>query len=219
MNEKTNNAYLLFIAAAAALGGFLFGYDTAVISGTIGFVKSGFALSTTMEGWFVSSALVGCIAGVAFAGELSDRFSRKYSLIVSGLLFTVSAVGCALSGSHTELIIYRLVGGIGVGIASMLSPLYISEVSPAKIRGRMVALYQFAITIGIVCAYFANATMLNLSRGFYVIKPHRYLTQSIRIRSLARHVWQRGHSSHTLFRHHVFCPSQPSMAGIQEQEH
>ena len=165
MNVKTNNAYLLFIASAAALGGFLFGYDTAVISGTIGFVKSGFALSTTMEGWFVSSALVGCIVGVAVAGELSDRFGRKYSLIVSGLLFTVSAVGCALSGSHTELISYRLIGGIGVGIASMLSPLYISEVSPAKIRGRMVALYQFAITIGIVSAYFANATMLSLSES------------------------------------------------------
>jgi SP family arabinose:H+ symporter-like MFS transporter len=161
--QETNRSYLFFIAITAALGGFLFGYDTAVISGTISFVKGKFELNTVMEGWFVSSALVGCIAGVAVAGELSDRFGRKHSLIGSGLLFSISAIGCALSGSHTGLIIYRLIGGIGVGVASMLSPLYISEVSPARMRGRMVALYQFAITLGILCAYFANALMLNLS--------------------------------------------------------
>jgi len=129
--QETNRSFLFFIAITAALGGFLFGYDTAVISGTISFVKGKFELNTAMEGWFVSSALVGCIAGVAFAGEISDRFGRKYSLIVSGLLFSISALGCALSGSHTELIIFRLVGGIGVGVASMLSPLYISVVAVA----------------------------------------------------------------------------------------
>jgi SP family arabinose:H+ symporter-like MFS transporter len=162
-NQKTNNTYLLFIALTAALGGFLFGYDTAVISGTIGFVKSKFALDAVMEGWFVSSALVGCIAGVSFAGELSDRLGRKKTLIASALLFFISALGCAISTSHTELIIFRLLGGLGVGVASMLSPLYISEVSPAKIRGRMVALYQLAITIGILVAYFSNAWLLNHS--------------------------------------------------------
>lgn len=162
-NQETNHSYLLFIALTAALGGFLFGYDTAVISGTIGFVKSKFALDVVMEGWFVSSALVGCIAGVSFAGELSDRLGRKKALIASGLLFSVSAFGCAISASHTELIIFRLLGGIGVGVASMLSPLYISEVSPAHIRGRMVALYQFAITVGILCAYFSNAWLLKNS--------------------------------------------------------
>lgn len=166
-----NRAYLLFITMAAALGGFLFGYDTAVISGTVGLVKSQFALSTSMEGWFVSSALVGCIIGVAFAGELSDRFGRKKSLIFSGLLFSVSVLGCALSGSNSELVIFRMIGGLAVGIASMLSPLYISEVSPARIRGRMVALYQFAITIGILSAYFANAIMLNLSESLSSLDP------------------------------------------------
>jgi len=162
-NHNTKNGYLLFIALSAAFGGFLFGYDTAIISGTISFVKVKFALNTNMEGWFVSSALVGCIAGVVFAGELSDRFGRKRALIASGLLFAVSAIGCAVSASHTQLIIYRMLGGVGVGIASMISPLYISEVSPARIRGRMVALYQFAITIGILCAYFANAKLLSMS--------------------------------------------------------
>jgi SP family arabinose:H+ symporter-like MFS transporter len=169
--QETNRSYLFFIAITAALGGFLFGYDTAVISGTIGFVKAKFLLNTAMEGWFVSSALVGCIAGVAVTGELSDRFGRKYSLIASGLLFSISAIGCALSGSHTQLIVYRLIGGVGVGVASMLSPLYISEVSPARIRGRMVALYQFAITLGILCAYFANALMLNLSESLTSLDP------------------------------------------------
>jgi len=162
-DRETNNAYLLFIALTAALGGFLFGFDTAVISGTIGFVKSKFALDAVMEGWFVSSALVGCIAGVSFAGELSDRFGRKKALIASGLLFSISAFGCAISASHSELILFRLLGGLGVGVASMLSPLYISEVSPAKIRGRMVALYQFAITLGILLAYFVNAWLLKNS--------------------------------------------------------
>jgi len=161
--QQKSNSYLIFIALTAAFGGFLFGYDTAVISGTISLVKQQFALSTLMEGWFVSSALVGCIIGVMMAGEMSDRFGRKASLIVSGLLFCASAFGCALCGSHTELIIFRLVGGLGIGIASMLSPLYISEVSPAKIRGRMVALYQLAICLGIVAAYFANAWLMKLS--------------------------------------------------------
>ncbi len=164
-NQQTNNSYLLFIALTAALGGFLFGYDTAVISGTISFVKAKFALDAVMEGWFVSSALVGCIAGVSIAGELSDRLGRKWALIASGLLFSISALGCAISASHAELIIFRLLGGVGVGVASMLSPLYISEVSPAKIRGRMVALYQFAITVGILFAYFSNAWLLKNSSG------------------------------------------------------
>jgi len=179
--QKTNNSYLLFIALTAALGGFLFGYDTAVISGTISFVKSKFALDAAMEGWFVSSALVGCIAGVSFAGELSDRLGRKKALIASGLLFSISALGCAISASHTELIIFRLLGGVGVGVASMLSPLYISEVSPAKIRGRMVALYQFAITIGILFAYFSNALLLKNSSGLELQNPqlHRIFSEEV----------------------------------------
>jgi MFS transporter, SP family, arabinose:H+ symporter len=162
-NHTTNRRYLFFISISAALGGFLFGYDTAVISGTISLVKSKFALDAVLEGWFVSSALVGCLIGVVIAGEISDRIGRKKALISTGLLFLITAVGCALSRSHTELIIYRLIGGIGVGMASIVSPLYISEVSPAKIRGSMVSLYQFAITLGILCAYFANAYLLNSS--------------------------------------------------------
>ncbi|MEM1134490.1 MAG: sugar porter family MFS transporter [Bacteroidota bacterium] len=161
-----NNNYIIKLAVIASLGGFLFGYDTAIISGTVGLVKGQFSLSTVMEGWYVSSALVGTIAGVLSAGIFSDKFGRKELLIISAIFFGVSAIGCMLCGSFTELVAYRLIGGIGVGIASMLSPLYISEISPAAKRGRLVALYQFAITIGILCAYFSNAYLLNLSSFF-----------------------------------------------------
>lgn len=159
MSESSTRAFFL-PALIASLGGFLFGYDTAVISGTVGFVKSQYALSEVLEGWYVSSALLGCILGVSVAGFLSDRFGRKRVLIVSAVLFTLSAVGCAIAFSFTQLVLYRLIGGIGVGVASMSSPLYISEISPPAVRGRMVALYQLSITVGILCAYFANAWIL-----------------------------------------------------------
>lgn len=155
--------YLMLICAIAALGGFLFGYDTAVISGVIGFVKNEFGMSAAMEGWFVSSALLGCILGVAMAGKLSDRFGRKKVMVLSALLFTVSAAGCMAAGNEGMLIFFRLVGGLGIGVASMISPLYISEVAPARMRGRLVALYQLAITAGILCAYFTNAVLLDIS--------------------------------------------------------
>ncbi len=158
--------YIMLIAMIAALGGFLFGFDTAVISGTLSFVKAQFSLDTAAEGWYVSSALVGCIAGVSISGFISDKFGRKKVLMVSALLFLISSVGCAISQTHTILIIYRLIGGIGVGIASMVSPLYISEISPAKYRGRLVALYQLAITLGILTAYFSNALIQHVSLSF-----------------------------------------------------
>lgn len=167
MSEKTKGsiAYLLVLSVIAALGGFLFGYDTAIISGTLSFVRDQFALNEIAEGWFVSSALVGCVAGVAGAGVLSDRFGRKISLLLAALLFFISALGCMFAPTHSFLISARLLGGIGVGIASMLSPLYISEISPPRIRGRLVALYQFAITLGILVAYFANAALLKNSQN------------------------------------------------------
>lgn len=155
--------YLVLICVVAALGGFLFGFDTAVISGVVGFVKGEFAMSAAMEGWFVSCALLGCIIGVLAAGKLSDSYGRKKVLLLSALLFTISALGCMLVKEEFWLISFRFVGGLGIGVASMVSPLYISEFSPARLRGRMVTLYQLAITIGILCAYFSNASLLKLS--------------------------------------------------------
>lgn len=158
---KKSNYYLYLVCLVAALGGFLFGFDTAVISGTVSLVKHDFNLDAMNEGWFVSSALLGCIIGVSFSGSLSDKYGRKVVLIISAVLFLASALGCLWSASFTTLILFRLVGGLGIGVASMVSPLYISEFSPSRFRGMMVSLYQLALTIGIVLAYFSNAYLVN----------------------------------------------------------
>jgi SP family xylose:H+ symportor-like MFS transporter len=153
---KNNLVYVTFITIVATLGGLLFGYDTAVISGAIGFVRNYFDLNSAMMGWVASSALVGCIAGCAMAGYLSDRFGRKKILILSSLLFAITGIGCAIADSTTGLVIYRIIGGIGVGIASMLSPIYIAEIAPAHMRGRLVSYNQFAIVTGMLVVYFVN---------------------------------------------------------------
>jgi len=154
--ERGSTLYLVMICMVATLGGLLFGYDTAVISGAIGFLQEHFDLDPAMKGWAASSALVGCFVGVAFAGEINDRLGRRTALIIAALLFLVSAIGTALPRTFTEFIIFRAIGGLGVGIASMTSPMYIAEISPAKIRGRMVSLNQFAIIFGMLVVYFVN---------------------------------------------------------------
>ena len=159
MTNKKNDEnllYVIFLAAVAALGGFLFGYDTAVISGTIGSVASQFNLDDVSTGWYVGCALVGSIAGVAIAGKLSDYFGRKMVLLFSAVLFTSSGIGCMVSGSISDLVLYRIIGGVGIGVASVISPLYISEISVSRFRGTLVSLYQLAITIGFVGAYLVN---------------------------------------------------------------
>lgn len=157
--------YLIIVSLAVAIGGFLFGFDTAVISGAILFVKNKFLLDSVSEGYLVSSALVGCIIGVTLAGTLSDRFGPKKILFVSAVLFAFSGIMTSFAPTYQLLIAGRLIGGLGIGIASMLSPLFIAEFSPPHFRGRMVTLYQLAITIGIVMAYFSNAFLLNLSQS------------------------------------------------------
>ncbi len=154
---------LSLITVVASCGGLLFGFDMAVISGVLPFVERQFHLSAGMQGWFVSSALIGCIIGVAFSGELCDRAGRKLLLILSAILFLVCSVGCPLSTSLYALIAFRIVGGLGVGVASIVVPLYLSEIAPANIRGRLVTYYQLAITVGIVLAYLSNAFLLHLS--------------------------------------------------------
>ena len=162
-----SSMYLYLVCLVAALGGLLFGFDTAVISGTISLVKNDFNLSPVSEGWFVSCALLGCIIGVGFSGKLSDQYGRKIVLILSAVLFLASAVGCMVSASFAMLIIFRLIGGLGIGVASMVSPLYISEFAPSRLRGMMVSLYQLALTIGIVLAYFSNAYLVNHTSAAY----------------------------------------------------
>lgn len=151
---------VLFIALVAALGGILFGYDTAVISGTTEVVKMQFGLTTGGEGWYVGCALIGSIIGVLLAGMMSDFLGRKKTMLISAVLFSVSAIGCAVSADFTQLVIFRMIGGFGIGIVSIVSPVYISEVSPAEVRGTMVSLYQLFITIGFLLAYLANFLIL-----------------------------------------------------------
>ena len=144
------------MAVVAAIGGILFGYDTAVISGTTEIVKNQFHLTDLMEGWYVGCALIGSICGVLAAGTLSDYLGRKLTMLISAALFSISAIGCAVCGSFDSLVAYRIIGGIGIGIVSIVSPIYISEVSPAKIRGTLVSLYQLAVTVGFLLAYLMN---------------------------------------------------------------
>ena len=144
------------MAVVAAIGGILFGYDTAVISGTTSIVKNQFQLTDMMEGWYVGCALIGSIAGVLVAGSLSDYLGRKLTMLISAALFSISAIGCAVCGSFDSLVAFRIIGGVGIGIVSIVSPIYISEVSPAKIRGTLVSLYQLAVTIGFLLAYLMN---------------------------------------------------------------
>ena len=160
MKSTINFGYLIFLSVVAALGGFLFGYDTAVISGTIAQVTQLFQLDTLQQGWYVGCALVGSIVGVLFAGILSDKLGRKLTMVISAVLFSTSALGCALSADFTQLVIYRIIGGVGIGVVSIVSPLYISEVAVAQYRGRLVSLYQLAVTVGFLGAYLVNYQLL-----------------------------------------------------------
>jgi sugar porter (SP) family MFS transporter len=140
----------------AALGGLLFGLDTAVISGTTASLTTAFHLTPATLGFTVSSALLGTIVGVLLAGFGAERFGRSFCLRMAALAFVISAVGCALSFSWWVLIAFRITGGLGIGAASVLAPMYIAEIAPAHLRGRLVAMFQINIVIGILLAYFSN---------------------------------------------------------------
>jgi len=152
----TKKNQLLIFSTAAALGGLLFGFDTGVISGAIHFIKIEFNLNAYQEGFAVSNLMIACVIGALLAGPIADWTGRKKVLILCAVLFTVSAILSALPRSFTELVIARFIGGMGVGMASVVSPMYIAEISPAKIRGRLVALNQLAIVVGILLSYFSN---------------------------------------------------------------
>lgn len=156
MSTQGSTTYIIKLTSVAALGGLLFGYDTAVIAGAIGFLQEKFALSPLMVGWAASSAIWGCVFGAMVAGYSSDRWGRKKVLIATAVLFFLSALGSAVAFDMTTFIAARFIGGVGVGAASMLSPLYISESAPAGIRGRLVTVYQLAIVLGINIIYVVN---------------------------------------------------------------
>ncbi len=155
-SERGSLLYLTLICLVATLGGLLFGYDTAVISGGIGNLSEHFALSDAGTGWAAGSALLGCMIGAALAGPASDWLGRRATLMLSAILFLISAIGTAIPETLNEFVVYRIIGGVGVGAASLTSPMYIAEISPARLRGRLVSLNQFAIVFGIVVVYFVN---------------------------------------------------------------
>jgi len=156
--NQASRAYVYLISLVAAVGGLLFGYDLSIISGAVIFLEKEFSLTAMQLGLAMGSASLGCIPGPLVAGWISDRIGRKRSLVVAALLFGVGAVGSAFSHDVTHFSAYRIVGGVGVGMASVVSPMYIAEVAPARLRGRLVSLYQLAIVIGstssIVVSYF-----------------------------------------------------------------
>ncbi|WP_299096182.1 sugar porter family MFS transporter [Winogradskyella sp.] len=157
MNKKT---FLLLITAISALGGLLFGYDTGVINGAQFYLSKYFELDATLKGWVVGSALLGCFVGAIVAGPMSIKFGRKWSLIISAILFSVSAWGSGLPEmlpeTVTMLVVFRIIGGLGIGIASMNAPMYIAEIAPSNIRGKMVTYYQLAIVIGFFVVFLAT---------------------------------------------------------------
>ena len=161
--KLSGSFYLILICITAGLGGFLFGFDTAVISGAINFLRTQFHLSPAMEGWLMSSALLGCVGGAAIAGWLSDKYGRKKILLLSALLFIASAFWCSIAETPSPLVIARIIGGIGVGFAAMVAPMFISELSPASLRGRLVSVYQLSITMGILCSYLTNGWLLGIA--------------------------------------------------------
>ena len=148
--------YLYFVTFVAALGGLMFGFETGIINGAIYYVADYFDLTEGMKGFVVSTALIGCIVGALGAGKPGDIFGRRAMLKVMGVLFLLSMIGTGLAHNLWVFIFSRFIGGIAVGGASVLSPIYISEVSPPKLRGRLVATSQFAIVLGILVAFFAN---------------------------------------------------------------
>src|SRR6516162_9661343 len=176
MGNSSSNRLITGLTFVATLGGLLFGYDTAVISGAVSSIDANFInpqhLSETarssLSGWTISSALLGCIIGAAVAGFVSKAIGRKGGMMVAGVLFLVSAAGSAYPefglgpiGSMgpqalTPFILYRILCGVGVGIASMLSPLYIAEIAPSSIRGRLVSFNQLSIVLGMLLVYFVN---------------------------------------------------------------
>src|SRR5882757_2342770 len=172
-SSGANKVFVGIVSSIAALGGLLFGYDTAVISGAIGFLQNHFHLSPTATGWAASCALAGCVLGAAFAGQVSDAIGRRVVILLSAVMFLVSAVGTALAPRLALFVVFRILAGLGIGAASMASPLYIAEIAPARWRGRLVTLNQLAIVSGMLLIYFVNyeivrhgAPQWNMSSGW-----------------------------------------------------
>jgi sugar porter (SP) family MFS transporter len=156
---------LYIYSLVAALGGFLFGFDTAVINGALPFFRDYFQLDKVMEGWAMSSAIIGCVIGAIAIGRPADKYGRRYMLKVTALLFLVSAIGTGLANNVSWFVFFRIVGGLGIGAASVLSPTYISEIAPPEYRGRFTILFQLAIVVGILAAFATDLALLGTGKN------------------------------------------------------
>jgi sugar porter (SP) family MFS transporter len=156
--KKFNNSYLFAISMVSAMGGLLFGYDWVVIGGAKPFYERFFDITTSanLQAWAMSSALIGCILGAVVSGIISDKFGRKRPLLLSAFLFTVASLGTGVASTYSVFVVFRIVGGVGIGLASALSPMYIAEVAPSHLRGRFVSLNQMTLVIGILAAQIVN---------------------------------------------------------------
>ncbi len=156
--NKFNKSYILGISMISAMGGLLFGYDWVVIGGAKPFYERFFDIagSANLQAWAMSSALIGCVVGAVLSGMISDKFGRKWPLLLSAFLFTVASIGTGVALTYSTFIIFRILGGVGIGLASALSPMYIAEIAPTHMRGRFVSLNQMTIVIGILAAQLIN---------------------------------------------------------------
>lgn len=161
-NQHFNNSYIIAISFISALGGYLFGFDFAVISGALPFLKEQFGLNEYWEGFATGCLALGAMIGCVIAGSSAEKYGRRYSLLIAGVLFTVSSFGMAASNGLGVFIFSRFIAGVGVGMASMLSPLYIAEIAPSHVRGRMVAINQLTIVIGILITNLVNYSLRNV---------------------------------------------------------
>lgn len=160
-----HTARVIHLAAVAALGGFLFGFDTSVINGTVGAMRADYGMGATLTGFVVASALLGAMVGAYAAGRLADRIGRVRVMVIASVLFTASAIGCGLAVGPADMVFWRVVGGLGVGAASVIAPAYIAEISPAEIRGRMGSLQQLAIVLGIFVALLSDFAIAAAAGG------------------------------------------------------
>ncbi len=193
-------AYVLLVAAVAALGGLLFGYDTGVISGAILFIKKDFALDVHMQEFTISVVLIGCVFGAATAGSLADRIGRRLTLFSAGIVFLAGALISAFAPEENTLLFGRLIVGVGIGFSSVVAPLYISEVAPANVRGGLVSLYQFAITVGILGAYVVDYALADAGNwrwmlGLAIVPSLILVGGMIGMPESPRYLFKTGHDS------------------------
>jgi len=164
-SESTNTGFILFITIVATIGGFLFGFDSGVINGTVDGLQTAFNSESVGTGFNVSSMLLGCAVGAFFAGRLADQYGRKSLLLVAAIFFLISAWGSGVATSSVEFVLYRIIGGLAVGAASVMAPAYIAEVSPAKYRGMLASIQQIAIIGGLFTAFLSNYFLADIATG------------------------------------------------------